>query len=191
MIISISGPSSTGKTTLFNALKINLNDFYTKTNDIKNIFIEEDFRRYVKNRQISLDDPEIAFNFQYDLLNNSIELVPKIGSNFILDRCAYDTLVYGTLHFLRLENKEKYINKYIEYTIECNELLKNIKYIFLTQVKTDKIENDNIRPIIYEKLRLQEINLFNTLYKNLNIKTIHLPLNLNDQLNINKSYLYT
>lgn len=178
LIISISGPSSTGKSTLFNKLK-KIYPQYT--------YIEESFRQVVKNKQINLDDPEQGFLFQYELLKY---LRPVTNTMCIMDRCGYDHIIYTLLHFLRLNEilQCKYVPLYIQIIIKCRQLLKNINYIFLTQA-TNNIEDDNIRPTIYNILRDQEINLFSSLIHKINIPCIILPSNTEDRIKLITKYI--
>ena len=183
MIISISGPSSTGKTTLFNTLKKEFNN--------KIIFINEVFREYIINNQIDFNNAEEAFNFQCDLCKHMI-YQNTLNKIIILDRCNFDTIVYMTLHFLRLQNKEKYIIQFLNHIKICEESLLYINFIFLTQAQTLMIKDDGIRPQIYNILRSQEIDLFNKLYysrQEYKPKLILLPFNINMQIALIKQYI--
>lgn len=179
MIISISGPSSAGKTTLINALR--------KRNE-QYIFIHESFREFIKTKNVDFNNSEEAFIFQYELFNFMPIFQDKIDTVLILDRCHFDCLVYSTLHFLRLKNQYKYINQYLEIINKSLEIIKNIK-IFLVQTNNLTIENDGIRLMIYQIFRQQEIELFNTLYSSLNINVNILPNSLQDRIDTIEQYL--
>ena len=174
MVLSISGPSSTGKTTLINKLK----ELYPQYN-----YIDEFFREIVKE-QISFDDPERSFLFQCDLCLKMPSPIFNINFVYIMDRCAYDYIVYTSLHFYRLpdELKKQYISKYVESILYCRYLLRNVNCIFLTHTDDRSIENDNFRPTIYNELRAEEINLFSTLIDSVNKKYCFLPNDIDNQI---------
>lgn len=182
MVISISGPSSTGKTTLIKALKQECTNC---------IFIDEVFRKIINQYNVDFNNAEEAFNFQCELCKH-MTYQNMLNKTIILDRCNFDTIVYTTLHFLRLKEKEKYIIQYLNAVKYCEDSLSSINYIFLTQPYTINIENDGVRPQIYNILRQQEIDLFNKLYysrQEYKPKLILLPFNLNMQIALIKDYI--
>ena len=181
MVISISGASSTGKTTLFNKLK----ELFPQYN-----YIEETYRKAVNNKQINLDDPEEAFLFQYELGNDLKLPIFNINQIYILDRCSFDNIIYLSLHFLRLDDelKKKYLFKYTESILYSRSLIMNIDYIFLTQ-GDNEIEDDNIRPGIYNDFRDQELSLFKTLIKTIHKSYLILPNNINDRVQMIIDYI--
>lgn len=138
----------------------------------------------IVKEQISFDDPERSFLFQCDLCLKMPSPIFNINFVYIMDRCAYDYIVYTSLHFYRLpdELKKQYISKYVESILYCRYLLLNVNCIFLTHADDRSIENDNFRPTIYNELRTEEINLFSTLIDSVNKKYCFLPNDIDNQI---------
>lgn len=173
MIISISGPTSTGKTTLIHKFREQFPEY---------VYIEENFRELVKQK-VDFTDPEKAFLFQYDLCLKINMPVTDVNQVYIMDRSSFDAAAYTTLHFLRLddETKKKYIDKYVEAILRCRLLMKDIDYIFLTPAKSDIID-DGFRPDIYHALRDDEIKIFDLLIENVHKKYCRLPDDIDNQI---------
>lgn len=175
MIISISGPQSTGKTTLLNKLKEQFPMYK---------FIDETFRKQFNGKQLNLDHAETAFLLMYDFCNNNyIESVNK-NQICIMDRCGFDNIVYLTLHFMRLSDnlKKEYITKYAECVMYCKSLLGKVDHIFLTQSINNLIQDDNFRPKIYHQLFDQEIKLFNSLISLIDMPYTVLKSDVNERI---------
>ena len=162
MIISISGPSSAGKTTLINELRTQIHNCYIQ---------DETFRIFVKDKNINFNDAEEAFNFQVDLLSFTKKLYLtniyyQQDNLIIMDRCALDSVVYMFLHYYRLPyNKQiKYANIFLQCISDSLELTKQVDKIFLALPKDESIEDDGIRPDIYQYMRNEEIFLFKSFF---------------------------
>ena len=184
MIISISGPSSTGKTTLLHALQTQVDNC---------LFQEESFRLFIKDKNINFNDPVEAFNFQVDLSNymNNVIHTNMYYSNYthiISDRCLFDSIVYSLLHFNRLSNQIIYMPKLLEIISIYLKQLKYIDKIFLT-FGTNEVEDDHVRPRIYAKLRQEELYLFRHLSSLLNQKICMLPSTTKERIQTIQKYL--
>lgn len=182
MIISISGASSTGKTTLLNTLSNYIKeDKYFEY--IKVDYVTEYFRDYMHeysiDTQTAFDDPIESLKIQYSLiqyLENTYNKLKNIKHSLIIcDRCPLDSLIYTSLHYFRLSDidKARQIKSYMDNIKICKELTnKYIDRIYFTSPtkQTLKIEDDGERPKIYEDSREIEITLFDEIFKKKGIK---------------------
>ena len=177
MLISITGPSSSGKTTLINKLKIILPEIYSQ---YKFEFIDEQFREYIREHNINVEDifndSDTAFLFEVTLLDDYSQ--PDNQADYIImDRSPIDNLVYMTLHYYQLSNEDQ--NRYAilldEAKKKCKDVMKNIK-VYMCLPDNKEIQQDDERPTIYEVLRQDEIFLF----KNLQYEV--LPQDLNGRI---------
>ena len=206
MLISISGASSTGKSTLIKALKerlekeVRAGNFYNELNinksEIKRIeFVREYIREYADFYKIDIKDtfkvPEDAVKFQFELFEYLKKeyrtVLIESDTLYICDRCPFDSIIYLTINYWRLsdELKVKYSREYIKYIHKSMELTnQSVDKIFLTMIdKIDgsDIEDDGVRPDIYKSTRNFEIGLFKQLCRGLNF--FYLPNETENRIN--------
>lgn len=162
----VSGPSSTGKSTLLASLKLALPG---------TLFIEEWARRLFKVRYAcqykSLDEllPEKAFEYQMALaeltLGNRFD-----GRVTFIDRAPIDILVYSLMNI-------GYIGVDITKIMEILMIsIKEVDTVFMTR-DTGVYEDDGFRPVSYRAKRGLEINMFEHFGEALGSKLVWLPDN--------------
>lgn len=212
MLISVSGASSTGKSTLIKLLKKRLKEeiqggrLYDKLSINKSritnvVFIKEYIREYAEFYNIDIKKtfivPEDAVNFQFNLfkyLKNEYRVVMTESETlYICDRCPFDSIIYLTINYWRLSDdlKIKYSREYIKYIHKSMELTnQSVDKIFLTMtdnLNSSEIEDDGVRPDIYKSTRNFEIGLFKHLCRGLNF--FYLPNDTEHRIDCILDYL--
>lgn len=184
-IITISGPSSTGKTTLLNILKEKLPNVH---------FYDEFIRIFIQENNIDLtnieNDPKQLFDFQIQLCIYTQDKFYEIMHRreiSIIDRSSLDCIVYLLLNYANLNNQDKlrYCDLLHKYITKMNTINQFIDINYMTQVDINKSylpENDNFRLTPYISQRALEIELFQLVALNSNI--VLLPNNINERVNI-------
>jgi len=146
MIISISGPQHSGKTTLLNYLK-------KKNPNWKIITSEEGVIRNLKRRFDISINKDVCYRSQY-LINSQhiINVIANENNNTILDRCALDSLIYTYYNWLNLVNAKSKLSSTTPKSLNLEtsiikEKIKDAKIIFdMTFTLWDKLSSyyDNI-----------------------------------------------
>jgi len=161
-IFCISGPASTGKTTLFNALQtyqLPYNIYYSP--ELIREYLSSDHLNQISNSPIKMFNLQIELSKQlirqYDnILKENYDLV-------IMDRAPTDIIVYTLINYSLLPSVTT-IDQVRLYNIinSLKQLMNKVDHIYLTTVEQNYIpEDDGFRPSIYTEQRQVEINLFN------------------------------
>lgn len=194
MIIAISGPSSTGKTTLFNKLKNEHKDFIESVyHNGKVVFHEESIRKIIENEysipfEEIIKNPETAVKLQLRIADEMYESTKMMLSDFttlyICDRCPLDNIVYNIMNY-QSDNPDFMIKHAEDLSHACSIMRSMYHYIdriYLTSVDRDStIVRDGFRPTGYEHRRQLEIELFNTIFDFSN-KVLKLPSTMNERI---------
>lgn len=190
MIISISGPSSTGKTTLINKIKekgmigkykeiIVINEVIRDM--FKNDFLPEvgTMENMMKDKQWVLKWVEKVGEVTSNHINNEIKKHVKDDTLIILDRCIVDHFIYSIMHTAKFDIP---LNKFYKAIKTYNLSSTKIDYIFLTNVpENDFYDVDGVRPKDWEETRDLENSLFQLLFGN---NAIELPYDIDERINI-------
>lgn len=190
MIISISGPSSTGKTTLINKIKekgmigkykkiIVINEVIRDM--FKNDFLPEvgTMENMMKDKQWVLKWVEKVGEVTSNHINNEIKKHVKDDTLIILDRCIVDHFIYSIMHTAKFDIP---LNKFYKAIKTYNLSSTKIDYIFLTNVpENDFYDVDGVRPKDWEKTRDLENSLFQLLFGN---NAIELPYDIDERINL-------
>lgn len=190
MVISISGPASTGKTTLINKIKEkgmigkykNIIVINEVIRDIfKNEFLPEvgTMENMMKNKQWVLKWVEKVGEATSNHINNEIKQHYKDDTLIILDRCIVDHFIYSIMHTAKFDIPLNEFSKAIK-TYNLSSI--KIDYIFLTSVpKNDFYDIDGVRPKDWEETRDLENSLFQLLFGN---NAIKLPYDIDERINL-------
>jgi len=198
MIITISGPSSTGKTTLFEKLKKNeslIQSIYG--GDV--VFVEELVRSTIKDNYgdntsfediVQRDDDAIKLQLMISDKIRSYyeEMIYNKDRLYICDRCPLDNVAYNLLNYQCNNPKVmlKYSQKLSDACSMMRALTSYVDRIYLTSVDRENeksVERDGFRPTSYEYRRQLEIELFNVIF-DFNPKVVMLPSVSNDRINV-------
>ena len=178
-IIAISGPSSTGKTTLFNRLQNKLLGVH---------FYPEFIRIYVKENNISSDifnDPVKLFDFQMHLCLYTEEKLKDIHETdhlCIVDRSPLDCIAYSLMAYSSLDDRSalNYKDVFHSHIRKMYDLMHLIDTNYMTRInETYFPENDGFRLKQYISKRALEIELFHLL--EMHEKVILLPDSINER----------
>ena len=194
MIITISGPSSTGKTSLLESLK-DYQDFIERVAKRPVVFGKESIREVVSQRygQKSLQDifadPEESIKLQFEVARYNQDLYASLMKNsdvlHIYDRGPLDNLIYTLLCYNSAPEKllQKYSKDFSKYCALNRALSNCINTIFLTKIDyyMDHPEDDGFRPELFSALRKVEIELFNTIFEK-NNRVVNLPSSSSERL---------
>lgn len=162
----ISGPSSTGKSTLLAELKDQLPEV---------VFVEEWARRLFhspkySSRYADLDaliSSKDAFAYQLEMAHlTEGNRVP--GRIVMVDRAPIDILVYSLMN---LANVGAGVTKIMDIVLQS---AKDVDTIFMTR-DIGKYEDDGFRPAAYRKMRGLEISLFEHFAEVIANKLVWLP----------------
>ena len=184
-ILCISGPSSSGKTSLLNLLASDKCKEEFKKANIKIQFYPEFIRTYVKNYsnksfQEICESPIDAFNLQINICDFTREqyslLLNSPSDIVILDRSPLDLIVYLFLNYMSLpENKMISQARIFQHALnDAKELATYVDINYLTTIDVVNYlpENDGFRPKQYIIKRALEIELFNLISLFPNIKKL-------------------
>lgn len=195
MIITLSGPSSTGKTTLFENLKNAHHGIIESLHGNKVEFVEESIRKIIdENFDIPFEeiikDTNSAIDLQlkvaYNIYRSYETMVKNKDTLYICDRSPLDNVVYNLMNY-QSDNPEVMVKRADDLSYACSLMRSMYAYVdrvYLTQVdqsSRNKIERDGFRPTGYEHRRQLEIELFNTIF-DFSPKVVKLPSTLNDRV---------
>lgn len=157
MRLAISGTAAQGKTTLLDSFLKHW-DMYETPKDTYRSMIKKSKHSKKTNKDT-----------QWDILNHMIDQLEKYSKDdfVIFDRCPLDNLVYTlwSYHKNNSDIDELFVEKCIPIVRESMKLLDIIFIIPITNVTTDKIEDNGVRETDSEYI--SEIdNFFKALYKN-------------------------
>lgn len=189
MIISISGPSSTGKTTLINKIKKlgKLGDFkkIIVVNEVIRDMFQHEFLPKVGSMENMMKDKETVLQWIKKVGENTRNHIDKeikkadSDALIILDRCIIDHFIYSIMHTTKFEIPLHEFYQAIRTYQPCNE---KIDYIFLTNVPNDDFYDvDGIRPQDWAETRDLENSLFQLLFKNCSIE---LPYDIDERIKV-------
>ena len=190
MIISISGPSSTGKTTLINRIKergqlgkyhkiviinevirdIFKNEFLPKVGSMENM---------MKDKEIVLEWVERVGQATSDHISSEIKKNLDEDTLIILDRCIIDHFIYSIMHTAKFDIPlDRFFKAIKTYKLSDDK----IDYVFLTSIpENDFYDIDGIRPKDWEETRGLENSLFQLLFANNSVK---LPYDIDERISI-------
>lgn len=190
MIISISGPTSTGKTTLIGKIKErgyigNYKKIVIIHEVIRDIFKKEFLPKVgsmddmMQNRETLLEWVESVGENSSQHIESEISKYDNDDTIIILDRCIIDHFIYAIIHTTKfsisLEEFYKVISKY-------NLSTKKIDYIFLTSVpENDVYDVDGMRPQAWSDGRSLENSLFQLIFGNF---SIGLPYDIEERIKV-------
>ena len=182
-ILCISGPASTGKTTLLNLIQNQELPYNIKyVPELIRTFIDRDEWNKIKNI------PEKMFDLQWKmsryLIRQYNEYLIDKSDIVLLDRAPIDFIVYTLIQYSLLEKMTQIIQiRLFNITNALKELTDKVTRIYQTQVNDNTFipEDDGFRPDIYLDQRQVEIDLFNEI--NIGNKII-LPDDNNERVNI-------
>lgn len=196
MIICISGPSSTGKTTLINELKdykelieliYGIGRVQFSTEYIRD-YVEKEYPNKTFDEIISV--PENAIQLQFKIAdityNEFIRMLKDRSVLYICDRCPLDNLVYNILNY-HCNDRDLMIKYSEEFSRTCSivrSLSNYVDRIYLTQVDVSNeksVVKDGFRPESYEYRRQLEVELFNSIFE-FNPKVCKIPSSRNDRI---------
>lgn len=190
MIISISGPSSTGKTTLIKRIKEKgklgkYNNIVVINEVIRDIF-KNDFLPRVSSMENMMKNKEYVLEWVERVGESSSMHIEKEISKYnnddtliILDRCIIDHFIYSIMHTAKFDIPLDQFYK----AISSYKLSKQkIDYIFLTSIpENDFYDVDGVRPQDWAETRDLENGLFQLLFRNF---AIELPYDINERIRI-------
>lgn len=193
MIITISGPSSTGKTSLVENLKKH-QSYIESLAGMPVVFGNESVREVVnsqyeaKSLQDIFRDQEESLRLQFKVAEYNKDLYTTIAKAnnklYIFDRGPLDNLIYTLLCFNNCSDElmVKYANDFSRYCALNQWLTCNIDLILLTRPDDMVLapEDDGFRPDLFSLLRCVETELFSLVFRGLN--TVDLPSDHNDRL---------
>ncbi|MBQ4263744.1 MAG: AAA family ATPase [Bacilli bacterium] len=190
MIISISGPASTGKTTLIRKIKeIGKLGKYSKiviVNEVIRDIFKNNFLPKVGSMENMMKDKELVLEWIEKVgqetsmhINNEIKKNLEEDTLIILDRCIIDHFIYSIMHTAKFDIPlEGFYNAIKTYTLSETK----IDYIFLTSIpEKDFYDIDGIRPKDWEETRGLENSLFQLLFGN---NCINLPYDIDERISI-------
>lgn len=190
MVISISGPASTGKTTLINQIKsqgklANYKNIIIVNEIIREMF-KEDFLPQVGSVEQMMEDKDYDLKWVKEVgkrtsahIKNEINKYNNDDTLIILDRCTLDHFIYSLMHTIKFSLTPE---EFYEFVKEYSKRDENIDYIFLTSIpENDFYEIDGIRPKTWENTRYLENSLFELIFKEVSIK---LPHNNDDRIKV-------
>ena len=193
MIITISGPSSTGKTSMIENLKAH-QAYIESLAGMPAVFGRESVREVVgsqygaKSLQEIFQDQEEALKLQFKVAEYNKELYTGIagdkGRLHIFDRGPLDNLIYTLLCFSSCPSSlmAKHAS---EFSRRCalNQCLAGSVDLTLLTRPDDMVlapEDDGFRPDLFAALRCAETELFSLVFRGLN--AVCLPSDHNDRL---------
>lgn len=181
MILSISGPSSTGKTTLINDLYKNGNVLKSLTGTENVVKVEEtarglftehfgkkypSFEELLKN---GADTMEFEFIVARDQIHKYAKYAQDNTTLYLCDRCPLDTMVYLALNYQYANQKvrESYSSRYqsmLTNLKDCYDRSASQMRVYKTLPFSDEsIEDDGFRPMQYVYRRQAELLAFDLL----------------------------
>lgn len=193
MIITISGPSSTGKTSLIENLRKH-QEYLESLVQMPVVFGNESVREVVssqyklKSLQDIFKDQEESLKLQFKVAEYNKSLYSSIIKDnhclYIFDRGPLDNLIYTLLCFNNCSSDLmlKYANDFSNYCALNQWLSENIDLILLTKPDDAVLspEDDGFRPDLFSLLRCVETELFKLVFRGL--KVVDLPSDHNDRL---------
>lgn len=190
MIISISGPCSTGKTTTINEIKkLASLGGYEKiviiTETVRELWAR-DFAHRFNSVEKMLSDKDATMQWteavSFEIKNHIQQELEKIDiekSLVVLDRCCLDHFVYTITNTMKFGITMKTLSIVLENFTQIDE---KINLMFRTEIpKNDYFEDDGIRPLNLEDNRSVENNFFRLLFSK---QAILLPYDINDRIKI-------
>ena len=188
MIISISGPSSTGKTTLINHIKEKgrlgkYNNIVVINEVIRDIF-KNDFLPKVGSMENMMKNKEYVLQWVKRVGESSSMHIEKEISKcnddntlIILDRCIIDHFIYSIMHTAKFDIP---LDEYYKVISSYKLSKQKIDYIFLTSIpENDFYDVDGVRPQDWAETRNLENELFQLLFSNF---AIELPYDINERI---------
>lgn len=196
MIIAISGPSSTGKTTLLQDLYRRSDVLKLATNATEIVLVKETarslFEDYFSDRYHSFEEllgnDRDTMEFQILVAKDQIASYAEYNEDkstlYLCDRCPLDTMVYLALNYqyASKEVRVEYSSKYLAIMKELLECYNNsdIKAYRTFPFSDESIEADGFRPIQYTYRRQAELMAFDLM----NVNLVELPDNRHDRVEI-------
>lgn len=189
MFVGLSGPASTGKTTILESIKEPLQAFAEKKGlnvmfreeQAREVFKAEFAEKYGDMDTLLARDP-LRFQLRLsEVFLQDVFLARKKEDLVLSDRVGLDVLVYTNIHIMR-----GYRNLEYERQICANlkTTMLKVEKIFMTQ-PLGQVEQDGFRPGKYSEplIRAHEENMFNVLggtYPN----TVWLPEGREDRISL-------
>ena len=190
MIISISGPSSTGKTTLIKEIQRKGNIGKYKNIVVINEVIRDIFKNeflpkvgsmenMMKNKEYVLEWVEKVGESSSFHIDKEIEKYNSDDTLIILDRCIIDHFIYSIMHTAKFDIPlDKFYKAISTYKLSKQK----IDHIFLTSIpENDFYDVDGVRPQDWSETRELENGLFQLLFSNF---SINLPYDINERIKI-------
>lgn len=190
MIISISGPTSTGKTTLIRKIqqKGNLGKYKNIIiiNEVIRDIFKNEFLPKVNSMENMMTNKEYILQWVKRVGESSSNHIEKEISKYnnddtlvILDRCIIDHFIYSIMHTAKFDIP---LNEFYQ-AISTYKLSKQkIDYIFLTTIpENDFYDVDGIRPQDWSESRALENDLFKLLFSNF---AIDLPYDIDERIKV-------
>lgn len=184
MILNITGPASTGKTTLVNDLK-------SYTEELKKIFNVEEvkvlhetargiFDRYFSNKYSTLEEllgnSRDAIEYHRYITINQLQTMSKYSNMpdtlLICDRCELDTMVYLSLNYHNIQDeslREELEVLYREMLRQLHESFLQSNNITFRTLPFKDVEHDGFRPGLYDVLRQSECLGFDMITESVSI----------------------
>lgn len=194
MIIAISGPSSTGKTTLLQDL-YHRNNVLTLATDASEVILVKEtarslFEDYFSDRYVTFEEllgnDRDTIEFEILVAKDQIASYNEYNENssvlYLCDRCPLDTMVYLALNYqyASKEVREEYSNRYLSIMRELFDCYNNsdIRVYRTFPFPDESIEADGFRPIQYIYRRQAELMAFDLV----NVDLVELPDNRHDRV---------
>lgn len=193
MIITVSGPSSTGKTSLVERLK----DYTSLLESIsgRNIVFGQEGIKEIAETEYSgrslqdiFQNKEESLKIQFRVAELNLRLYTDMLKHdenlYIYDRGTLDNLIYTILCYNACSQAvmTNHAEDFSRYCALNRSLAKFVDLVFLTKVDNliDRPEEDGFRPELFTVLRKTETELFNTVFDIPGV--IPLPSDSNERL---------
>lgn len=190
MVISISGPSSTGKTTTVNKILSQktlggFDNIVVITETIRDLWAKE-FSNYVSDVETMLNDKELTMKWTKAVSVEISNHIEKELSNIdldknlvVLDRCCLDHFVYTITNTMKFGITMDVLSTVLENFTRVDE---KIDLMFYTEIpENDYFEDDGIRPLNLKDNRKMENNFFKLLFYKSAIK---LPYDIEQRIKV-------
>lgn len=195
MIVCISGPSSTGKSTLLSELQVYFTELYDLIKSRFNLeleFIPELIRDLVPDNSLDeiFSNDEDSVKFQIEVIHKSYnrfkDMFSDVNKLYIVDRSPLDALVYLILNYSC--SSTQVLQKFAKDFEECSILSRLAYNLYISRVyltSTDhynytSVQVDGFRPTKYLPRRVLEVELFNYIFNHQEVQK--LPANTPDRV---------